>query len=86
VPYGQQRYTSEARRLYGVLDKRLGEVPYVAGQQYTIADIATWPWARFHPWHGIEDLAEFPNLKRWYDEIAARPAVERGLNVPKKEE
>jgi GST-like protein len=85
VPYGQQRYTNEARRLYGVLDTRLGEVPYVAGQQYTIADIATWPWARFHPWHGVE-LSEFPNVQRWYDEIAARPAVERGLNVPKKEE
>ena len=84
VPYGQQRYTNEAKRLYGVLDRRLGEVPYVAGDSYTIADIATWPWARFHPWHGVE-LSDYPNVQRWYDEIAARPAVARGLDVPKKE-
>ena len=81
VPYGQQRYTNEAKRLYGVLDRRLGEVPYVAGDSYTIADIATWPWARFHPWHGVE-LSDYPNVQRWYDAVGARPAVRKGMDVP----
>jgi len=53
VPYGIKRYTDEAHRLYGVMDKRLGEVPYLAGEDYTIADIATYPWVRLYDWHGI---------------------------------
>ncbi len=80
IPYAIDRYSNEARRLYGVLDTRLGEADYLAGD-YSIADIATFPWAARHEWQGI-DLGEFANVKRWYDAIAARPAVERGMAVP----
>jgi len=80
VPYAIERYTNETRRLYGVLDRRLGEVEYLAGD-YSIADIATFPWAARHEWQGV-DLAEFANVKRWFDAIAARPAVARGMAVP----
>jgi GST-like protein len=80
VPYAIKRYEDETRRLYGVLDKRLGEAEYLAGE-YSIADIASYPWVARHEWHQIE-LAEFPNVKRWYDTIGARPAVERGMKVP----
>ena len=81
VPYAIERYTNETRRLYGVLDRRLGEADYLAGEDYSVADIATYPWAARHEWHGM-DLADFPNVKRWYDAIGARPAVERGMAVP----
>jgi GST-like protein len=80
VPYGIKRYTDEARRLYGVLDRRLAEAAYMAGE-YSIADIATYPWIARHEWHKV-DLAEFPNVKRWYDTIGRRPAVARGMAVP----
>ncbi|MCZ6863633.1 MAG: glutathione S-transferase N-terminal domain-containing protein [Alphaproteobacteria bacterium] len=80
VPYAIERYTNEARRLYGVMDKRLGAVDFLAGD-YSIADVATYPWCARHDWHGVE-LSEFPNLKRWYETIAGRPAVERGMAVP----
>jgi GST-like protein len=79
--YAEQRYGEEARRIYAVLDKRLGEVPYLAGD-YSIADIATWPWISRYEWHGI-DWSPYPNVKRWYLEIARRPAVQRGYDVPK---
>jgi GST-like protein len=81
VPYAKERYHKETQRLYGVLDKRLAEVPYLAGDNYSIADIATYPWAARHEWHQI-DLADYPNVKRWYDELSARPAVEKGMAVP----
>ncbi len=81
IPYAIDRYTSETRRLYGVLDKRLAEAEFLAGEEYSMADIATFPWAARHAWHGIE-LADFPQVKRWYDQLAARPAVERGMAVP----
>jgi GST-like protein len=81
VPYAKERYHKETQRLYGVLDKRLAEVPYLAGDTYSIADIATYPWAARHEWHQI-DLADYPNVKRWYDELSARPAVEKGMAVP----
>ncbi len=74
--YARTRYKTEVRRLYGVLDKRLSEVPYMAGDEYSIADIATWPWARNHELLQL-DFADFPNLARWVDEIAARPAAQR---------
>ena len=80
VPYGIERYSKEKDRLYGVLDKRLGEAAYLAGE-YSIADIATYPWVARHDWHKT-NLADFPNVKRWYDAIGARPAVVRGMAVP----
>ncbi len=80
VPYGIKRYTDEARRLYGVLDRRLAEAAFLA-DEYSIADIATFPWIARHEWHKV-DLAEFPNVKRWYDTINRRPAVVRGMAVP----
>ena len=80
VPYGIKRYTDEARRLYGVLDRRLADAPYLAAE-YSIADIATYPWVARHEWHKV-DLTDFPNVKRWYDTIGRRPAVVRGMAVP----
>ena len=81
IPYAVERYSKEAARLYGVMDKRLGEAAYLAGDAYSMADIITYPWAARHPWQGIE-LADYPNVKRWYDELSARPAVQRGMAVP----
>lgn len=80
APYAEERYQAEAKRLYGVLDRRLGEEEYVAGA-YSIADIAIWPWATRFDWQGI-DLAGFANVARWYRAVGSRPAVERGYNVP----
>ena len=81
VPYAKKRYWDEARRLYGVMDKRLDHVPYLAGEDYTIADIATYPWAARHPYHRVE-IADFPNVERWFGAIGERPAVARGMAVP----
>lgn len=83
IPYAIDRYTNEATRLYRVLDKRLGEKAYLAGEEYTIADIACFPWARPHAWQG-QSLDDYPNVKRWFAAIDARPAVQRGLLVPPK--
>ena len=80
VPYAVERYVKETRRLYGVLDRRLGETAFLAGE-YSIADIATYPWVARHEWHRV-DLAEFPNVERWFAAIGGRPAVERGMKVP----
>jgi GST-like protein len=80
VTYAIDRYSNEVGRLIGVLDRRLGESPYLAGAEYTIADIATWPWLRNAPSYGM-NLDEYPHLKRWIAEIAARPAVKRGLKA-----
>jgi len=80
IAYAIDRYSNEARRLYGVLDKRLGEAGYVAGD-YSVADIAIFPWAARHEWQGIA-LEDFANVKRWFDAIAARPAVKKGMAVP----
>jgi GST-like protein len=81
VPYAIERYTTETRRLWGVLDKRLSEAPYVAGGDYTIADIAIFPWCARYEWQGVA-LEEFPNAMRWYRSIEARPAVQRGMELP----
>jgi GST-like protein len=80
IPYGSERYGKEAKRLYGVLDRRLAAEPYLAGE-YSIADIATYPWVARFEWHRV-DLAAFPSVKRWFDTISARPAVVRGMAVP----
>ncbi len=81
LPYAIERYTNETRRLYGVMDKRLADREHLAGDDYTIADIATFPWAARHEWQGV-DLAEFANVKRWYDTLWDRPAVQKGSDVP----
>jgi GST-like protein len=80
IEYAVNRYSNEARRLYGVMDKQLGVTRFLAGNDYSIADIATFPWTRSWKNQGIE-LDEFPNVKRWFEEIAARPAVIRGVEV-----
>jgi len=81
VPYAIERYGKETRRLYGVMDKRLGESAFLAGDDYTIADIATFPWVARYEYHQVS-LPDFPNVERWYRVIAARPAVARGMAVP----
>lgn len=78
--YAEERFYKEAQRLYGVLDQRLGEVEYLAGT-YSIADMATWPWISRFEWQQIA-LAQFPNVKRWYAQIADRRAVQKGYDVP----
>ncbi len=80
IPYAIERYTNEVQRLHRVLEKRLGESAFLAGEDYTIADIATFPWVRNPDRRGI-DLDHFPSVKRWHDAIAARPAVQRGVQV-----
>jgi GST-like protein len=80
LPYAIERYGNEVRRLHGVLEKRLAAAEYLAGDAYSIADIATFPWVRMPERRGI-DFADFPNVRRWHDAIAARPAVQRGVAV-----
>ena len=80
--YAEERYGKEARRIYGVLDRRLDSTAYLAGSNYGIADIATWPWIARFEWQDI-DLQTFPNVLRWYQDIASRDAVRRGYDVPK---
>ena len=80
IQYGIDRYTKEAGRLYGVMDKRLCESEYLAGPEYTIADIATFPWTRSIDRQG-HSLDDFPNVKRWSDTLNARPGVQRGCQV-----
>lgn len=80
IPYAIERYSNEIGRLLRVLDKRLGEAPWLAGQEYSIADIATFPWTRTAKNRGI-DMTTLPNVSRWHAAIEARPAVQRGLQV-----
>ena len=81
APYAEERFSKEAERLYGVLDRQLSQHEYVAGD-YSVADMAIWPWASRFEWQGV-DLNAYPHVKRWYETVAARPAVQRGYNVPK---
>tara|TARA_B110000196_G_scaffold316553_2_gene328097 strand:+ start:370 stop:1002 length:633 start_codon:yes stop_codon:yes gene_type:complete len=83
-PYAEERYLKETARIYGVLDRRLSDKEYLAGD-YSIADIATWPWIARYPRQRME-LRDYPNLLRWYKAIANRPAVQRGYDVPNKVE
>jgi GST-like protein len=82
APYAEERFAKEAHRLYGVLDRRLAEHAFVAGA-YSIADIAIWPWVSRFEWQTV-DLGTYPDVKRWYETIARRPAVQRGYDVPKR--
>ncbi|MCB2055139.1 MAG: glutathione S-transferase N-terminal domain-containing protein [Geminicoccaceae bacterium] len=81
APYAEERYEKEAKRLYGVMDRRLKDHAYLAGADYSIADIATWPWIARFEWHRL-DMADFPHVRRWYRDIAKRPAVRKGYDVP----
>jgi GSH-dependent disulfide-bond oxidoreductase len=83
APYAEERYSKEAHRLYGVLDRRLAQAEYMAGD-YSIADMATWPWISRFEWHQV-DITKYPSVLRWYKAIAARPAVEKGYHVPVKQ-
>ena len=80
IDYAINRYTSEARRLYGVMDKQLATRKFIACNQYTVADVAIFPWLRSWENQGI-DWADFPSLKEWFDRVGARPAVQRGVQV-----
>jgi GST-like protein len=80
IPYAIDRYSNEAKRLYGVIDKQLAKSRFIAGPEYSIADIAIFPWLRNWKGQGI-DLDDFPKFKRWFEGIEARPAVQRGVKV-----
>jgi GST-like protein len=80
LPYAITRYDNEVKRLHRVLDKRLSEAAYLAGDEYTIADMATFPWLRSPERRGIV-LADYPNVERWFRAIEARPGVQRGVAV-----
>ncbi len=82
IPYAIERYGNEVRRLFGVVDRRLAENEWIAGEAYTIADMASFPWMRNHERQEVP-IADYPNVGRWLDTIAARPAVQRGLEVLK---
>jgi GSH-dependent disulfide-bond oxidoreductase len=84
IPYAITRYTEEVKRLYTILDHRLAGREYLC-DEYSIADIATWPWVRIHFWADVS-IDDLPNLQRWRDLIRERPAVERGIEVPGKED
>ena len=83
--FGEQRYFKIAKQIYNDLDERLSEVKFLAGENYTIADIATFPWIARHEWHDI-GLKKFSNLKRWYEEISKRDAVQKGFDLLKNGE
>ena len=83
--YSEQRYSKEAKRLYGVMDKILEQNQYIAGKSYSIADISIWPWTARFDWQEI-DLNEFPNVTRWYKEMADRPTVQKGWLVPQNDQ
>lgn len=80
IPYAIDRYQREADRLYGVLDRHLAGREYIAGDTLSIADIACHPWAHAHAWHHV-DLADHPQVQRWHDALAARPAFERAYAI-----
>jgi len=84
IPFAIERYQKETRRLYEVLDRRLAEAEYLAGD-YSVADVATWPWVSIHGWSGVE-VEGLANLQRWLDAVGARPAVQRGRAVPQPPE
>jgi GST-like protein len=84
APYAEERYATEVKRLYGVMDRQLAAHAFIAGKDYTIADVALWPWVSRYDWH-IGDLKDYPNVVRWYREVASRPAVQRGYHVPIKQ-
>jgi GST-like protein len=85
IPYAIERFQNEARRVYGVLDRRLGESRFLAGPEYSIADIQNYGWLIGHARAGVE-IAQYPHVGRWLGEVGARPAVQRGMKVPPRDE
>jgi len=83
IPVAIQRYQNECRRLFEVLDRRLGEAEWLAGGEYSIADIANWCWVRTYKWSGVS-IDNLPHLRRWLDAMKARPACQKGIDVPVK--
>ncbi|MGF1715451.1 glutathione binding-like protein [Photobacterium chitinilyticum] len=81
IPSAIERYQHEGRRLFEVMDNQLAKHAYLAGEEYTIADMATWPWVRIYEWSGI-DIEGLSHLQRWLDELAKRPACQKGVLVP----
>jgi GST-like protein len=81
IPYGKKRYGTECRRLYSVMDARLEGRSFFANEEYSIADIAVLPWVARYEWQ-LVDLNGYPNVKRWYDSLMARPAVQKGMEIP----
>jgi GSH-dependent disulfide-bond oxidoreductase len=81
IEYGIERYGKETKRLYGVMDDRLAKAPYLAGADYSIADMATYPWIARHEFHQV-DLTAYPSVKRWFDRMSNRAAVKKGMAVP----
>lgn len=81
APYAEERYRNETLRLYGVLDRRLAGNEFVAGDEYSIADMAIYPWTARHEWHQAP-LDDFVHVKRWYDQLGQRPAVQKGMDTP----
>jgi GST-like protein len=81
IPYAVERYGKEAKRLYGVMDRRLSETAHLGGDDVSVADFATYPWVARHEWHGV-DLASFPAVARWAARLGAMPAVAAGMKVP----
>ena len=80
VPYAIERYSKETRRLYGVLNSRLEGREFL-GSEYSVADVATYPWVARYDWHKV-DLNDFPAVKNWFDRIGSRPPVQAGMSVP----
>ena len=85
APYAEDRYLNETKRLYGVMNEKLGKTAFLACNEYTIADMAVWPWVARFDWQSV-DLNEFPNVRRWFLEILDRPATRKGWNVPENEQ
>lgn len=81
IPYAKTRYETETRRLYAVMDKHLSTASYFAGETFSIADIAIYPWVARHDWQRVQ-LDDYPHIKRWYDILSQRESVERGMMVP----
>ncbi|MGH7298525.1 MAG: glutathione S-transferase family protein [Polyangiaceae bacterium] len=84
IQYAIDRYTSEGKRLYHVVDRQLSQSRYIAGDDFTIADVMNLPWLRLSKGQGV-DIAEYPNVVRWIAELEARPAVQKGLTIPPKD-
>lgn len=83
IPFAIARYQNETKRLYSVLDKRLTETKFLGGKELSIADISTWPWVNVHDYVEVS-LDEFPNLKRWEEELSKRPSFIKGMDIPNK--